>query len=82
MSQSIAITEILRAPCILKKGCEDIQVERKAHSEDTLLLQNNSVQVNHVSLLPMSSVLQGTKLSAIGLVQAPGQNTDKGTRDF
>lgn len=80
MVQSIAITETLRVLCVLRKGCEDIQVQWKTHSEDMLLLVNDSVQVSHVSLLPTSSVLQGSKLSATRLVQAPG--TEKGTGDF
>lgn len=82
MALSVAITEILRALCILKKGWEDIKVKWKAYSEKMLLLVNKSEQVNHVCLLPMSSVPQGSKLSATGLAQAPGQNTDKGTGDF
>lgn len=82
MALSVAITEILRALCILKKGWEDIEVEWKACSEEMLLLINNSEQVSHVGLLPMSSVPQGWKLPATGLTQAPGRNTDKGTGDF
>lgn len=48
MALIVAITEILRALCILKKGWEDIEVEWKACSEEMLLLVNNSEQVNHV----------------------------------
>lgn len=50
MAQSIAITEILRALCILKKGWEDIEVELNAHSEDLLLLVNNRMKVMLVFL--------------------------------
>lgn len=85
---SIAITEILRTLHILKKRCEDIQVEWKAHSEEKLLLVNKSMQVSHVNLLPRSLGPQGSNLSVTGcpgfrlnldtgLVQAPMQNTDR-----
>lgn len=57
--------------CILKKRCEDIQAEWKACSEDMLPLVNKSMQASHVSLLPISSGPQGSKLSVTGLVQAP-----------
>jgi len=52
-------------------------VEQKACSKDTLLLVNESVQVSHVSPLPVTSGPEGSKLSVTGLVQAPTQNTDR-----
>lgn len=81
MAQSITITEIQRALCILKKGWENIEMELNAHSEDLLLLVNSSVKVMLV-FLPRSLVPQGSKLSAAESVQAPGQNTEKGTGDI